>query len=294
MALDVVHALPGSRDAGGRLTAYHGTYRVVESDLVVEIVEMSAVQVVAVLMRIVHFGDEQDVGMLRLHLWDDPSPEVARHHLSHVATESVHTLRCPEQQNVAHLQPCARSGRTEYQTVVALIVHAVVQFHRLIPVVLSHPLSEAVIARHLGRCLHIVTHLVVVQREIGCERRAWQVIEIVLRVERHRRVVLFAQILHVFRLGIGMILASHVVGHEVDDHLQIGLVSTHHQILKLLHALWHLHGQIGVDVVVVLDGIRTAGIALHHCGMILLDAILRVVSLRCMLNETRVPDVGRA
>ena len=86
--MDVVNALPCASDAHGRLSSHDGTDSVVKANLVVEIVEVSAVDIVAVLVRIVYLGDEDYIRVLGLDLWYDPSPEVARHHLCHVATEA--------------------------------------------------------------------------------------------------------------------------------------------------------------------------------------------------------------
>ena len=292
VAVDVIYALPSSRDAGSRVATHHRTDGVVESHLVVEIVEVTTIQVVAILVRIIHLSNEDDVGVFGLHNRDDPSPEVARHHLSHIATETVNALRSPEQEDVAHLFPSVGCRRTEDETFAsAQIVSAVVQLDCLVPIVLTHPGREAVVARHLAGLLHVVTHLIVVQREVGRELRAWQVIEIVVGAEGFSFVVIFTQVTHSLWFGIRVVLTCHVVGHKVDNHLQVSLVGSHNEVLKLLHAFRHLRGEVGIDVVVVLDGIRTSCDTLHNGRVVALDAILRVIALGGMLDETCVPDV---
>ena len=153
-------------------------------------------------MWVIHLSNEDDVGVLLLHLWNDPSPEIARHHLCHIATETVDAHACPVQEDVAHLHPSVGGGGAENQLTSSLIVNAIVEFYCFIPVILTHPRGEAVVACHLCRHFHIVTHLVIVQREVRRELRKWQVIEIVVGMESLSLVVIFSKVSHSFRLRI--------------------------------------------------------------------------------------------
>ena len=85
-----------------------------------------------------------------------------------------------------------------------------------------------------------------------------------------------------------------MVGHKVHDDAQAGLVGAHDKLFELLHPLFHLHCQIGIHVVVVLNGIRASGLTFHHHGVVTTDAEVRVVGLRGMLYDAGVPHVGDA
>ena len=52
-----------------------------------------------------------------------------------------------------------------------------------------------------------------------------------------------------------MVLAGHMVRHEVDDDLQPGSMGALNQFLELLHATRHVDSQVGVYIIIVGDGI---------------------------------------
>ena len=66
--------------------------------------------------------------------------------------------------------------------------------------------------------------------------------------------------------GVGMIAAGGVIGHKVDNHLHAGVVGAGHESLKLSHTVVDVDGNIGVHVIIVLDGVGRAGLALDHVG----------------------------
>ena len=96
---------------------------------------------------------------------------------------------------------------------------------------------EAVVTCGLGGLFEIGLYFTVIKVEIGGETLTRTVIKIVLWIEAELRVVFLAQILHTLGLTDGVILARHVVGHEVDDNLQTCLVAACHQSLER-PALW--------------------------------------------------------
>ena len=251
---DVVSLLPSMRDGMSRFyAAYHTTHRVIHANLIVEPVE-TRLQIVTIFERVIHLAHEDDVLKLLLHGLRGVSPEFRRHHLRHVATETVHTLLRPEQQDGSHLQPRIRDG-VEMSDAPGIVIHAVVQLHRLIPVVTARGIVEMVVTRSLGGLFQIGLRLATIQVEIRCKTLARTIVKVVLRVKSVQRLVLFAQVLHTTGLADALILTSHMVRHEIDDDLHTGLVGALHQLLKLLHALFHVHRQVGVNVVVVRNGI---------------------------------------
>ena len=172
------------------------------------------------------------------------------------------------------------------------IVVAVVELHGVVPIVFGGECGKAVVAGSACRELH-VGHIVAAEVNLrGSEQLAGDVVEVVLRSKEHTLVVALAEVFHAHGCHVGVVLAAHVVGHEVDDNFQPGAVSTSHQGFELFHAMRHAHGQIGVDVVVVGDGIRAAGLTFNYIGIVHGDAEARVVGRMGMLNHTGVPHVG--
>ena len=228
-----------------------------------------------------------------LHPLRGIGPEFGGHHLCHVAAESVHAFLGPEEQDVCHLQPCRGHGG-EVGLAAGAIVHAVVQLHRLVPVVARGPGIEVVVARHLGRRFLVGNVRAMLRVETRVETLAGNVVEIVVGVEGLCRVVVSAEVPHPFGAGIAGILPRHVVRHEVDDHFQPRLVRAAHEVLKLLHAVRHVGGEVGVDVVIVLDGVGRARAAFHHGGVVGADAVGLVAGLGGVLEQAREPHVREA
>ena len=89
-----------------------------------------------------------------------------------------------------------------------------------------------------------------------------------------------------------MIGAGDVVGDKVHQDLQPCLVGTLDEGVQLcLSRVW-IFGEVGVDVVVVLDGIGRACLPLHRVGVVGTDALGAVVGLRGVLQQADIPDVG--
>ena len=269
-----------------------GTERVVHSHLVVEVVEARS-EVVAVLGRIIHFANENLVGIGELHLVGGPQPEGGRHHLRHVATEAVDTLCSPEQQDVGHLAPRVGDGH-EMSHTTCIVVDAVVQFDGLVPVVHAWGIVEAVVTGGLGGFLDIGFVLAVIEIEIGRETLSRTVIEVVLRVESVLGIVAFAQILYAVGLADAVVLTCHMVGYEVDNDLHARLVGTLDEGFKLLHTLVNIHSQIRIDIVIIGDGVRRSCPTLHHGGVLTGDAVGRIVGHRGVADNASVPDMAHA
>ena len=290
---DVVRLLPGCRDGVRRLMAtHHSAHGVVHAHLIIEIVK-ACTNVVAVFGRIIHLADEDDIRIAILHLVGSPMPEGGRHHLGHITAETVNSLLRPEQEDFRHLIPSV-GNRIEVPYSACIVVEAVVQLHRLIPVVHAWRIVEAVVTCSLGRRFVVSLLLSLIQVEVRREMLTGTVVEVVLRVETVVGIVLLAQVLHAQRLADRVVLASHMVGHEVDNHLHASLVRARYKSLKLRHAIVHINRQVGVDVVVVGNGIGRACLSLYHSRMLTGNAVLAVVRLRGVTDDARVPNMAHA
>ena len=292
MLADIIHTLPLPGD--GRCWCFatdHGTKSIVEPHLIVEIVKASTANVIAVKRRIINLGNEDDGGICLAYAAYGPFPEFHWHHLCHIATEGVHTLRAPEEQDVEHLRP-GGGYRVEVHTASTgiAIVHPVVELNRLIPVVCRRPGVEVVVAGGLRRLFDVrVFRSIAPEGKVGMQRFSPAIIEIVGGREMHARIVACAQVFHSLGGSVRMVLTAHVVGHKVDNQLQSYLVRTLHELLKFRHALFHINGKVGINVVVVLYGIGATGTAFYNCRVVALDAILRIVGLSGMLYHSREP-----
>ena len=218
------------------------------------------------------------------------TPEGCGHHLGHVATEAVDAFRCPKLQDGCHLMPSVWGrGIVGAASAGVAVVDTVVELHGLVPVGGAWAIIEMVVASSAGGLLAVGADV-----ECGLEGLAPTVVEIVLGREVLGGIVVLSEVVHVGRLGGGMVLSGDVVGHEVDDDLQSGFVGAVEQCLKLVHATGHVDGKVGVDVVVVDDGIGRSGFPLDDGGVLRGQTVGGVVGRGGMAYYAGVPDVGEA
>ena len=114
------------------------------------------------------------------------------------------------------------------------------------------------------------------------------------RVKADISVIVLAQIAHTLRFADTLILTRHVVGHEIDNHLQASTMRAADQFLKLQHTFLDIDSQVWVDVIIVCDGIRRTCPTLDHSWMLTRDTIARIVCHRGMTDDTRIPDMSHA
>ena len=185
------------------------------------------------------------------------------------------------------------------------IVDAIVKLHGLIPVVATGTVIKTVIARSPGRTLHVWLIDGSILLRISLELRfrlahiiqvqvAPSIIEVIFSREVHILVVILSKISHTSRLTDRVIFTSHMIRHEIHDDLHACLVGTLDETLPLRHTHTHVFCQVGIDVIVVGDGVRRTSLALHHLSMLSWNAIGRVVCLRSMTNDTGVPNMREA
>ena len=110
--------------------------------------------VVSVFVGVIYFGYESQLGVFLFDLRNYPSPELTRHHLCHVATETIDAFRRPEQQYVAHLLPSV-GHRVKVVSCIVHIVYAIIQLHGFVPIVLVGPCVEAVVTGSLGGLFNV-------------------------------------------------------------------------------------------------------------------------------------------
>ena len=81
-------------------------------------------------------------------------------------------------------------------------------------------------------------------------------------------VVALPEVLDACRGGVAVIAACHRVWHEVDDYFHPFGMGALHELAEFVHAVRHVDGHVGVDVVVVADGVGRACLAFHHSRII--------------------------
>ena len=64
------------------------------------------------------------------------------------------------------------------------------------------------------------------------------------------------------------------------------------ECLELCHACVYIHGDVGVDVVVVGDGIRRPGTSLHDPGILARYAESGIIRTRRMADDAGKPEMG--
>ena len=292
VALQTIHTLPTFSKCWSWWSIFHDfAQTVVKIHLIVKIIETAIVDIIVINAHIIKFGNENYRRISLFHFSNSPMPKIYWHHVSHIATETVNAFWCPVKQNVAHFLPCGWNGGEVVTTVPR--IHTIVQLHCFIPVVHARVFVVAVVASSFGGKFHIsviaLTQIHIWRKFFTCD-----VEEIVWWRKKHTLVVGCAQILHSAGLGIGMIFTRHMVWHEVDNHLHTIVMGAVHEIFKLMNAIGHIYCYIGVNVVIVANSVRRAGVAFHHMRIRRLNAILRIVGFSGMFNHTSVPHVCNA
>ena len=127
---------------------------------------MTTEDIVAIQLRIIHLGNENDIGILCLDLRNNPFPKLHGYHFCHVTTEAVYSLCRPIEQDVEHL---------------LVGIGAIVQLDSFIPVVSSWPCREYIIACGLCGILCVKTDITtfLFAQDIVQMQRFSQVIEVV-------------------------------------------------------------------------------------------------------------------
>src|SRR5687768_5837049 len=74
----------------------NGTQCIVKQDFVIEEIKLAKLEIIPVFGWIVYLGDKDDVWVDFFNLRNNPGPEVNRDHFSHIASESIDALICPE------------------------------------------------------------------------------------------------------------------------------------------------------------------------------------------------------
>ena len=221
--------LPFLRQRGGRpLAPDDAAQGIIETGLVVEQVE-TRIGIFPVVFLAVNFRDEEQVGVIGTQRVESPVEEGCRNEFHHVAAETVDALPYPEMQHLQHLAPGTPV--------------MVVEFNGIIPVVERGPGVEHVVSGRKSGVLDIAA------------------------VQRFGKMQGFSERIEVLRREIAVILAVHVVGHEVDDDLHAGLVRTGDEGLELGHAIVEIDGQGRVDIEPVADGVGRSSLTLDERGI---------------------------
>ena len=271
------------------MSAHHSTNRIIQSNLVIQIVKISFVNVIPILRRVIDLSDKHHIRLL-LHLWDHPFPELHRHHLGHVATETIYSLLGPKAQDIQHFMPSIWNFLKMAHSAMH-IIHAIIELHRLIPIILTGISIKVIVASDLSRELAIRIIFLPLRIKTEDQGLSWQVVEIIIDVKRFRHVIMLTQILHERLTHIREILSSHMIGHEINNHFQTCVMRTTYQILKLPHAVMYIIRQIGIYIVIIFDCIRRPSVSFDNRRMIFSNAISRIIGLRRMLNHARVPNM---
>ena len=178
------------------------------------------------------------------------------------------------------------------------IVDTIVQFHRLIPVVLLWVRVETVIASAFGRRLLIswkteslgTTGI----ESVHVKTFARTIIEVVLWIEVLAGIIILAKVMDSSRFANAFVLACHMVWNEVDDDFHTRIMRALNKILKLLHAVRNRLGNIWVDVVIIGNGVWRACYSFHHLRVLTWYSKTGIVSACGMAYNTSIPNMGYA
>ena len=180
--LDSLQRLPTMRYITSRsLSAHHRTNRIIKTNLVIQIIKVSRINIIPILIRIIHLRYKDHITHL-LHLRNHPVPKLYRDHLSHITTKTIHPLISPEQQDLQHFLPRIGNG-IEMASTTVHIIHAVVQLHRLIPIVLAWIGIEMIVTGHLRRKLTIGKILLTLRIKTKRQGLSRKIIKVIIHIK---------------------------------------------------------------------------------------------------------------
>ena len=139
--------------------------------------------------------------------------------MRHVTAHSINAFAGPKHHNIKHLVPCVRYGPEMFGPVPR--INAIVQLDGVIPIVTAWKRRVAIIAGCPCRKFDIG----IIRARFPKIYTLWSkllscnIIEVVVRAEKHFLVVVIAEAFDVVRCRIAMVLTSDVVWHEVNDNL---------------------------------------------------------------------------
>ena len=163
------------------LSAHHRTNRIIKTNLVIQIIKVSRINIIPILIRIIHLRYKDHITHL-LHLRNHPVPKLYRDHLSHITTKTIHPLISPEQQDLQHFLPRIGNG-IEMASTTVHIIHAVVQLHRLIPIVLAWIGIEMIVTGHLRRKLTIGKILLTLRIKTKRQGLPRKIIKVIIHIK---------------------------------------------------------------------------------------------------------------
>jgi hypothetical protein len=230
---------------------------------------------------------------LFFHLRYSPLPELYRNHFGHVATEAVDFLRRPEQQDIQHLVPCVGNGK-EVRLSAVEKVYAIIELNGIIPVVDAGTGVEPVVARSFGRKFAVRLRHTGVHIELAVESGAGDVIEIVVWTECPAGIVICSEPAGSGRLSVRVILSRNMVRYEIHQGFQPAAMCTGNEFFELFHAFRYVVGQIGINIIIVFDGIRRSGFSFHYGRVVGTYAIFAIIRPGGMFRDTGIPDMGCA
>ena len=200
--------------------------------------------------------------------------------------------------------PVARLVRQGVEGVAAVRAHTVVDLDRLEPVIeaglrgtraVAGPFRGRLVKAPVGERMRVAAQRRITVRRFGhLEVLADDVIEVVVARPFHRGIVASTEILDAIGFRYGFVCARHVIRHDVDDDFHAVVVGALDQRLEFLEPLCRVHGEVRVDAVVVLDGIRRAGTPLYDVGVVGAYAEVRVVADHGMMRHAGIPDMADA
>ncbi len=93
------------------------------------------------------------MGIVLLYSPNRPLPEFKRHHVSHIATETIYSFASPVHKYIKHFVPCIWY-RME-MTIAVKVIYPVIELYCVVPVTLPGESGKAIISCSFCRELHI-------------------------------------------------------------------------------------------------------------------------------------------
>ena len=160
---------------------------------------------------------------------------------------------------------------------VVAVINAVIELNRFVSVIQAGLGLKHIVSRRLRGRFHVgyIGNAFGNQDPIrSLKGLRGQVIKIVLRIEGGSWLIGLPQILNTRRFGIGPVLTGQMVGNKINDKLQpIGMRALD-KCVEFGHSPLDVYGQIGIDIIIVFNGVRRPCASVHHQRIILFNTVV--------------------
>ena len=165
---------------------------------------------------------------------------------------------------------------------VAHIIYAIIELYSFIPVIIGWVCCKTIISCGFCGSFIIIS---------AGEHLSRKVIEVVVG----RKIILIVTYSKIFCPiwnGVCIVFPGQMVWDKIYYNLKPRIMSAQQKLLKLRHSVGNRICQIWIYIIIVLNGIRGAGLTLNYRRVVFTDTVFLERGFCSVFNDTCIPDMG--